>query len=79
MYSIVPSFEGVLAERWARISTWRAGGWNNLANETNVSNASPPGSKSPGRVRHEGGSIWVFKGHAKFYFQIRAATVVSRS
>lgn len=57
----------------------RAGGWNNLANETNVSNASPPGSKSPGRVRHERGSIWVFKGHAKFYFRIRAATVVSRS
>lgn len=24
---------------------------------------------------HEGGSIWVFKGHAKFYFRIRAATV----
>lgn len=58
----------------------RAGGWNNLANETNVSRtrARPPGSKSLGRVRHERGSIWVFKGHAKFYFRIRAARLSFR-
>lgn len=49
-----------------------ASGWNNLANETNVSNARVrSSSKSPGCVScHKNGSIWVFKGHAKFYFRI---------
>jgi len=66
----------------------RASGWNNLAsgdecleaararrarNRRVGSGRAPRQPKGGGGA--VGGSIWLFKGHANFYFRIRAASV----